>query len=255
VSQLDAEKCPVCTLPLKEPPSLRGDLAYYNCPKCGVFGLTGTALEACLRPWLAVSPRNVAIFSYTLRRMQGTNEAPLVDSDIANRITASASLPSPREQADNVIRWLRDNVGIGEEGELSPKTHSAIVGTPSLGAFAFVVQGLIDQGLVSGSVASGAHASISLTFAGWDRHEALKQGAPSGRNAFMAMQYGDTVLDAIVNDHFRPAIASTGFRLIRLDENAPAGLIDDRLRVEIRGARFLIADLTHRNFGSYWEAG
>ena len=34
-----------------------------------------------------------------------------------------------------------------------------------------------------------------------------------------------------------------------------AGLIDDRLRVEIRTSRFLIADLTHENAGAYWEAG
>ena len=34
-----------------------------------------------------------------------------------------------------------------------------------------------------------------------------------------------------------------------------AGLIDDRLRVEIQTSRFLIADLTHENAGAYWEAG
>jgi nucleoside 2-deoxyribosyltransferase len=32
-------------------------------------------------------------------------------------------------------------------------------------------------------------------------------------------------------------------------------LIDDRLRVEIRQSRFLLADLTHHNKGAYWEAG
>jgi nucleoside 2-deoxyribosyltransferase len=32
-------------------------------------------------------------------------------------------------------------------------------------------------------------------------------------------------------------------------------LIDDRLRVAIRQARFVVADLTHHNRGAYWEAG
>ena len=32
-------------------------------------------------------------------------------------------------------------------------------------------------------------------------------------------------------------------------------MIDDRLRVEIQSARFLIADLTHENRGAFWEAG
>jgi nucleoside 2-deoxyribosyltransferase len=50
-------------------------------------------------------------------------------------------------------------------------------------------------------------------------------------------------------------VAATGFDLKRLDEGQPAGLIDDRLRVEIRQCRFLIADLTNENRGAYWEAG
>ena len=51
------------------------------------------------------------------------------------------------------------------------------------------------------------------------------------------------------------AIREAGFDLIRLDERPPAGLIDNRLRVEIRACAFLVADLTDRNAGAYWEAG
>jgi nucleoside 2-deoxyribosyltransferase len=49
--------------------------------------------------------------------------------------------------------------------------------------------------------------------------------------------------------------APRGFKLTRLDDDPKAGIIDDRLRVEIRTSRFLIADLTHENRGAYWEAG
>ena len=67
--------------------------------------------------------------------------------------------------------------------------------------------------------------------------------------------FGDTELDTIYRDHFKAAVGATGFDLKRLDEGQPAGLIDDRLRVEIRQSRFLIADLSHHNKGAYWEAG
>jgi nucleoside 2-deoxyribosyltransferase len=40
-----------------------------------------------------------------------------------------------------------------------------------------------------------------------------------------------------------------------LTDGQPAGLIDDQLRVALRTARFVIADLTHGNKGAYWEAG
>ena len=43
--------------------------------------------------------------------------------------------------------------------------------------------------------------------------------------------------------------------MFRLDEQPQAGLIDDRLRLEIRRSRFLVADLTRASNGAYWEAG
>ena len=93
------------------------------------------------------------------------------------------------------------------------------------------------------------------SFTGWEQYFRIQRGAIDSRRAFMAMPYGDTELDALVKDVFRPAVAQTGFDLIRLDELPRAGLIDDRLRVEIRGCRFLLADLPHGNNGAYWEAG
>jgi nucleoside 2-deoxyribosyltransferase len=71
----------------------------------------------------------------------------------------------------------------------------------------------------------------------------------------MAMKFGDEQTDNVYHNRFKQAVEATGFDLKRLDEGQPAGLIDDRLRVEIRQCRFLIADLTHHNNGAYWEAG
>jgi hypothetical protein len=72
---------------------------------------------------------------------------------------------------------------------------------------------------------------------------------------FMAMPFGDAALDSLSREHVVPAVAATGFDLRRLDDNPPAGLIDDRLRVEIRTSRFLLANLTGENRDVYWEAG
>jgi nucleoside 2-deoxyribosyltransferase len=71
----------------------------------------------------------------------------------------------------------------------------------------------------------------------------------------MAMKFGDAELDAFFKNVLKPAAAQTGFELRKLDDQPKAGLIDDRLRVEIHNARFVVADLTHDNPGAYWEAG
>lgn len=257
--EAESRACPVCGLALREPPSKHGhrtaDVMYFHCPRCGKFGLTRQA-EMVLPSWLGKDVRNPTIFGHSLRRMQIAQEWPLVDSNTAERIITTGRLPTAQEQADNLVRWLGDTLpGPGELQAMSFEEHGAIIGGHSMSAFVFVVKGLIDGGWLSGSLAGGGHASVTLTFAGWQRYEELRRGAPSGRRAFMALQYSDPRLDRIVNEWFRPAVGETGFELKRLDDDPRAGLIDDHLRVEIQGARFLIADLTHRNSGAYWEAG
>jgi nucleoside 2-deoxyribosyltransferase len=96
---------------------------------------------------------------------------------------------------------------------------------------------------------------IRLTIDGWKAYIDLRKGKTEGKQAFMAMKFGDPMMDRIYLDHFKRAATDTGFELKRLDEGQAAGLIDDRLRVEIRKSKFLIADLTDHNNGAYWEAG
>lgn len=71
----------------------------------------------------------------------------------------------------------------------------------------------------------------------------------------MAMKYNEHPLEDIVESVFRKAVGQTGFELSILRDDRKAGPIDDKLRVDIRAARFLIADLTHGSQGAYWEAG
>ncbi len=76
----------------------------------------------------------------------------------------------------------------------------------------------------------------------------------AGWIAFMAMPFDDPLLDRVYAV-FKKAVRETGFELRRIDENAPAGPITNRLLAEIRRSRFLIAELTNDNSGAYWEAG
>ena len=94
-----------------------------------------------------------------------------------------------------------------------------------------------------------------LYMAGWERYEALKHAQVESHTAFMAMQFGDEELNRVVSDCFKPAVEAAGFTLRDLRDGQRAGLIDDQLRVALRTARFVMADLTHGNNGAYWEAG
>jgi hypothetical protein len=179
----------------------------------------------------------------------------MLTTDVVELIISKSVLPTLQEQVDNLVRVLGTETSPGEAENVSYIEHGAIIGAHSLEGFLYLIHGMIDSGILKGSLAGGDKASVALTFSGWKRFEELRLGAPSGRRAFMAMEYGDARFDRIVDELIRPAIAATGFELRRLDDDPRAGLIDDRLRVEIRASRFIVADLTHRNPGAYWEAG
>ena len=229
----------------------------YECPRCGPYFLSVTLL-ATLPQTLGEDETKRSLLSHAVRKLQRHNQLPFLTSDLVKEIL-KGSLPSPVQQAENLVLWLGTNLkGPGEEIWVNPASHLSIVGSRTPAGFGFVLEHLFNTGILDGKrskTMSGMNAHATLTFDGWRHFDQLHRGAATSRKAFMAMKYGDTTLDFVVDKAFRPALRKTGFSLQRLDEVPKAGLIDDRLRVEIRTSRFLIADLTHENAGAYWEAG
>jgi hypothetical protein len=138
-------------------------------------------------------------------------------------------------------------------------THGAIIGARSPAGFQLVLEHLFECGLVTGNqsktMSGGDRAHATLTFAGWDHYESLRRGGRVYRKAFMAMQFGDALLDQVLKDVFKPSALLAGFDLLKLTDRPKAGLIDNRMRVEIQSCDFVVADLSHDNLGAYWEAG
>jgi hypothetical protein len=238
---------------------------HFDCPECGAYALTLTA-QAVLERKFKVDDDDQearAKLSHAIHKMsQGGTRARLNDELVGAILRGP--LPSPTEQLDNLITWLGDRSRPGDQVDVEASAVSAI-GAVGVVGFAFIADhaqkiGLVDcavsvmRGLDRGDEKVQV-SPMQLTLAGWDRREELRRARPASRIAFMAMPFGKSELDAIYFGHFQEAVKATGFTLKRLDEDQPAGLIDDRLRVEIRQCRFLIADLTHRNPGAYWEAG
>jgi len=252
-------KCPVCSSKLNHfdnHPDGR-DATFFSCPKCGDFTLSGT-LVATLPKIIERDKDASAKISHTLWRMQQENKGAELYTNTIEEILKK-DLPKPREQADLLIRWLAEHSeGPGKNILLHSTTHNAIIGAKSPEGFDLVIRYLLEKGLVKGKLSEDlgpSNAYITLSIDGWDYYEQLRDGGSSYRKAFMAMKFGNSLLDQIVENVFRPCVKQTGFELVRLDDMPKAGLIDDRLRVEIQTSDFLIADLTHDNLGAYWEAG
>jgi len=270
-----SSKCPVCaTENDTDPPRQHGEVVFYSCQRCGPFFLKfrSSDLSHLLTKEkkgtrfpreLTDDVEKMAELSHWIRtwyeshRSEPTLDWELVKSIIKNRH------PSPLEQAESLVRWIGDNSRAGESVSVDKHGIEAIVGSADGPEFGLVFDYLKDEGIIAGQLeaeSTGAPRAreirIGLSFLGWKRYQELKRATSESHKAFMAMQYDNEQLTVIFTDVFKDAVENTGFDLRRLvDMPQPAGLIDDDLRVKIRASRFLIADLTDRNPGAYWEAG
>lgn len=194
----------------------------------------------------------IAKVSFGLRRMQTRHNSPLLTSDLLKRLVEETELPLPREQADNLVIWLgnqlRGRTG-GIIGKLKAVKVAGITGATTEDDANSILRQLKEVRLIEFDNGYG------LSLKGWDKFFELERTVVDSRIAFMAMPFGDDLLDRVYREYFRPAVKQTGFDLRRIDDDPRAGLIDHRLRVEIRRSRFLIAELTGGNKGAYWEAG
>jgi len=168
----------------------------------------------------------------------------------------SQPLPAPREQADNLIRWIGDQIrdDHGRTVRIPFDSVAATIGAFNTDSLYYIIRAARDAHLLYPEGGTPSEA-FGLTFLGWDRYDELQKSHAEGPIAFMAMPFNDPLLERVFAECFFAATGRAGFTLRRITDNQPAGVIDDQLRVAIRKSRFLISELTNGNPGAYWEAG
>lgn len=163
--------------------------------------------------------------------------------------------------AMNIIRHIGDRVLETGRPLDEFSSFSDIIGSPSDEITDSVMTELEEKGLIKvGGIAEvidgNLYYCVNLSLDGWERYEAEKRGSFDGDYGFLAMKFGDDKLEAFVHDTLKPTLSKLlGTELWDMRDVAQAGIIDDIMRVTIRDAKFVIADLTHDNLGAYWEAG
>ena len=167
---------------------------------------------------------------------------------------------SSRVIAMNIIRYIGDRVL--EAGRPLDQLYSIAkkVNAPSEKIATDLVDELSERGLVKLSTAGyysegKLFQDVNLSLDGWEQYETLRRGQFDGNYGFLAMEFNDDKLEQFVREAVKPTVFERlGVELMDMRDTARAGIIDDIMRVTIRDAKFVIADLTHDNNGAYWEA-
>lgn len=257
---MSTEKCPICDWTVEDK-GTSGGQHQYLCKRCGRYRIS-PIVKMMLKDTCTHDETQRAVLSHAVRKMQAGTEWPMLTQAYYQRVLQQFTLPKPAEQAQNLLLWLGQAVKASDAtATVGCEALQAIIGAQRPESVYYVADYFVDQGIITHNKMHKSFGyetpplTLGMKFEGWERYEQLKNESGDSRTAFMAMQFGDSELTTIVEEVFRPAVAATGFDLRILTDVPRAGLIDDRLRVEIRRSRFVIADITHRNPGAYWEAG
>ncbi|WP_114098298.1 hypothetical protein [Thalassospira profundimaris] len=230
------------------------DRYLFDCPFCGKYQVSGLVKHFISSPD-ENAEKSYAFFPYALHKMRSPQQPlPYLNQEIYEKLIKNPIKANPKEISDNLILLLGDQqTSAGSWVHLSFEVDGGSLGCVTEDDLEFVLKSLEDKGLVEGR----APLMYRLTFSGWEHLHQIIQGEESVDTVFIAMSFGDTELNRIVDEHIRPAITRTGLKLRKLNDpdGQKAGLIDDRLRLEIKMAKLVLADLTHDNNGAYWEAG
>jgi hypothetical protein len=243
------QKCFVCDFPTE--PKLHSDASYeVTCPRCSGYEITLS---------LAGSPSlqrpDLHILSGVLRQQADNKTRIRLSAENIDALIRSAQIPNdPLEAIDQLLLCLFKQVDTADKPiHIQAARDYPLVFAKNAGEFGYYFQQACALNYIE---TVNTVEQVRLTIGGWKRISELRRARPFlGKRAFVAMQYGDPEQTRIYDDYFGPATAQAGFDLIRLDKVLKAGLIDNQLRVQIRNSRLLLADLTNRNPGAYWEAG
>lgn len=250
---------------------LGDDPVRVQCTVCGDYVVTLEAIEDDLgadwgdKKWPAIKR---AALSHALRQrlnvpLHEATKLPLLTRAVLNDLEKNISLPTPLEQARNIIRFIGDhNRETGDVLESFPDHFCAVVGAPTLEAAVQLLGDLRRRGDIEAIerkiTGLGAIVHTRLTLAGWKEWEEIHKGRRAARDGFIAMQFNDARLDDFVAKVVQPCVLEAlGVKANRLDssEIVTAGVIDNIMREAIQNAAFVLVDLSHGNRGAYWEAG
>lgn len=258
--------CPVCTNAtcIKKPVEHRSDGILFNCcPRCGSFVLHGAALNY-LQQQIVANRIDRSVLSHHLQRGQRPDGSPVeLFEDDLNAYIDDHSLPSPQEQLNNLILLIgKAQPDPASYAEFTIEKIAACIGVAidtkqtNEPNFSWLWSQILKQELFERLPKQGGGMfPLRLTMSGWELFEKLRHKTEDSYTAFMAMAFNQQDIAQMLTGHFKPAVARAGFELKPLNEDQPAGLIDNQIRAAIRSAAFVVADLTHANNGAYFEAG
>ena len=256
---LYSPRCLLCRAPLaSEPKAAAGGSKRVECRNCGDHTFSRECLDD-----LPKFTHDVHTRACVAHRIRNVPAESVITTAVICESCKNPHLPYAMERIDNLLLYLAASYAPGERVNLDSAFMRAALGAETPSAAQWVIEQAQklefidgDSPHFGGTDRSWVLLRVALTIQGWQRHAELMRDGAGSRHAFMAMDFNEVELQTFFTQHLQPAVSKTGFELRTTNHpGKTAGVIDNRMRVELRTSRFVVCDLSHGNHGAYWEAG
>lgn len=95
--------------------------------------------------------------------------------------------------------------------------------------------------------------TFRISAEGWQKIDELRQEEQIVRQGFIAMAFREET--KCIREAFREAIVAEGYSVAIIDEKEHNNQIVPEIFYEIERSKFVVVDVTHPNYGAYYEAG
>ena len=95
--------------------------------------------------------------------------------------------------------------------------------------------------------------TLSIQPEGYARIDELQRNTSDGKNVLVAMKFGEDTKE--LRKAIRKGISDAGYIAVFIDEVQHNDFITPELLKYIKNSKFVVADLTHKNNGAYFEEG
>ncbi len=242
--------CPLCDHTLNDVNGVGGRY-YLACDRCGLFQITGSALQTIRQPKLA--PDRYLLSAHTRRLSDGGTPGELTTYNIDNVIQVGKRPRSLLGTRDEILRFIERNLRSFSEYVPVRRNDYPVFALRDGDEMVACIRHLGAAGLIDFKSVNNEYRAAP-TFAGWERLADLSRTKGSGNQAFVAMWF-DPQMDKAYEEGIEPALLDTGWRPLKINRKQHNNRIDDEIVAEIRRSGLLVADCTGFRSGVFFEAG
>ena len=258
------EECPVCKMSEDLKTSRTKGKKVYTCQRCGIFSISDVAILQ--EQW---KEKSTELSGWLRERHERGIEIQTLTPSNLPHILAELPQHTPLEKQLKLLESIELKTHYpGHKVYINYEFDISLAWAKNKEEFVFYLKALLERGLIGDNESTSNTSSQNslnmldyalgikpfITAKGWEYLEAKASNNTDKVQVFVAMSF-DNELNSVYENVIKKAINSTGYRACRADSEPDLGRIDEKIIVEIKKSRFVVADLTQQNSGVYFEAG